>query len=86
MKDVGIDDVENKYCIVDFNAKRAKKGRLENKNALYEKSNIKELQRVILTELKSTNSYDIIRNTIYEIEQNLGEKDRRQQAPNHVLD
>lgn len=71
MKDVGIDDVENKYCIVDFNAKRAKKGRLENKNALYEKSNIKELQRVILTELKSTNSYDIIRNTIYEIEQNL---------------
>ena len=68
MRSVGIHDVETKYCIIVVNAKRAHKGRTENKPSLWDKSNMAELERVILSELKNTNSYAVIRNTIVEVE------------------
>lgn len=73
MKTVHIDNVDSKYCIVVVNAVRARKGRISNKPALLAKSGLAELENVILTELKNTTSFDIIRNAIYEIEQNLKE-------------
>lgn len=68
MKNVGIQDVDSKYCIVVVNAARAKKGRLENKPGMLQRSNIAELEKVVLTELRNTDSFAIIRNTIFEIE------------------
>lgn len=71
MQKVNIDDVESKYCIIAVNASRARNARLKNKPGLYDKSNFKELERVILSELKNTSTFNIMENTVYEIEQNL---------------
>lgn len=71
MQRVDIADVESKYCIVVVNASRAKKARLMNNTDFYQKSNFAELERVILSELKNTSSFNIIGNTVYEIEQSL---------------
>lgn len=68
MQRVGIEDVDNKYCIVTVNAKRANTGRLKGKPALIEKSGMVELKDVILSELKRTSSFDILRNGIKQIE------------------
>ncbi len=73
MQKVNIADVESKYCIVVVNAARAKKARLLNKPAFYDKSNFAELERIILSELKNTSTFNVIGNTIYEIEQSLKE-------------
>lgn len=73
MQAVGIPNVNDKYYIVVVNAARAKKGRTENKVLLVEKSNINELGRVILSELKQTSSYEVIRNATHEIENNINE-------------
>lgn len=71
MQKVDIEDVESKYCIVVVNASRARNARLKNKPGLYNKSNFIELERVILSELKNTSTFNIMENTVYEIEQNL---------------
>ena len=68
MQRVGIDNVDEKYCIVEVNARSAKKGRLENKKNLFARSNLDELKNVILNELKSTTSFDILRSGIRQIE------------------
>ena len=68
MQRVGIEDVDNKYCIVTVNAKRANTGRLKDKPALIAKSGMFELKDVILSELKRTSSFDILRNGIKQIE------------------
>ena len=68
MQKVGIENVEEKYCIVTVNALRARKGRVENKSALLAKSGIEELKNVILSELKSTTSFEILRAGIRQIE------------------
>ena len=68
MQKVGIENVDEKYCIITVNALRAKKGRVENKTALLAKSGIEELKNVILTELKSTTSFEILRGGIRQIE------------------
>ena len=72
MQNIGIENVDSKYCIVTVNAKRAKAGRLKNKVELVAMSGMTELKEVILTELKHTSSFEILRNAIREIENNLG--------------
>ncbi len=68
MNMVGIDNVDEKYCIVTVNAVRARKGRVEGKLRLIEKSGLGELKSVILSELKRTTSFDILRSGIRELE------------------
>ena len=68
MDTVGIENVDEKYCIVTVNAARARKGRVENKPPLVEKSGLDELKRVILSELKRTTSFDVLRGGIRELE------------------
>lgn len=55
------------FVITIVNAKRANKGRIENKEKLIEKSNIQELKNILLSELKLTDDYIIINNAIVEI-------------------
>lgn len=57
----------NDYVITIVNAKRARDGRIKNKHALIEKSNIQELKGIILSELKKTNNYIVINNAILDI-------------------
>lgn len=73
MQKVGIENVDKKYCIVTVNAMRAKKGRTENKQNLLAKSGLDELKNVIVTELKKTTSFDILRGGIRQIENILEE-------------
>lgn len=73
MRAVGIEDVDEKYCIVTVNAARARKGRLENKLKLLEKSGLGELKDVILSELKRTTSFDLLRGGIRQLENILEE-------------
>lgn len=55
------------YVITIVNAKRARDGRLRNKQALIEKSNMQELKSIILSELKKTNNYIVINNAVLDI-------------------
>lgn len=73
MKQVGIEDVDEKYCIVTVNAARAHKGRTQNKLGLLEKSGLGELKNVILNELKRTTSFEILRGGIKQLENILEE-------------
>lgn len=68
MRQTGIDNVDEKFCIVTVNAARARKGRIEKKPALIAKSGLYELQDVILSELKRTTSFDVLRGGIRQIE------------------
>ena len=68
MKKVGIENVDEKYCIVTVNAARAHKGRTENKPALIDKSGLAELKDVVLSELKRTTSFEILRGGIRQLE------------------
>lgn len=70
MKAVGITNA-NDFCIVTVNAKRAHKGRTENKKNLYIKSHIEELEKVILSELRATTPFMIMHNCIVEVEKHL---------------
>ena len=94
MKSIGIQNVDERYCVVVINAARAKKGRLENKQVLLKRSNIIELEKIILSELKNTDGFTIIRNTIFEIEKNLesiivtlekNNNDREMRIVNNIL-
>ncbi|MBQ9486865.1 MAG: 50S ribosome-binding GTPase [Selenomonadaceae bacterium] len=73
METVGIEDVDERYCIVTVNALRAKKGRIENKAGLWAKSGMEELKSVILTELRSSTPFEVLRGGIRQIEQILDE-------------
>ena len=68
MKKVGIDDVDEKYCIVTVNAERAHQGRVENEPLLIKASGFGELKDVILSELKRTSSFDLLRGGIKQLE------------------
>ena len=69
LRNTGIKDVDGKYCIVTVNALRARQGRLKDKPRLIEMSGMSELKEVILTELKKTSSFDILKNAIAQMEQ-----------------
>ena len=71
MRLVGISAEDNQYYIIPVNAQRAHKGRLENKQTLYSSSNIEELEKVILSELRKTDSFMVMHNSIIEIEKSL---------------
>ncbi len=71
MKQVGISDVEKRYCIITVNAKRAKKGRCTGNRRLWEMSNMDELGRVVLSELKKTNSFQVMRRLVSQMQQEL---------------
>ena len=73
MKQVSIEEVDEKYCIITVNAKRARAGRVKNIPELIAKSGLDELKDVILSELKRTTSFDILRTGIYQIESVLDE-------------
>lgn len=68
MSQIGIQDVEKKYCIIFVNAQRALKGRQLKKEELLKKSNMQELTTVIMQELKKTNRFTILANTVQEVE------------------
>ena len=68
MRQLGIENLNEKYQIITVNAEMAKCGRQENEPFLIEESNINELKQVIEIELKNTNSFKIWQNTISEIE------------------
>ncbi|MBR0261622.1 MAG: 50S ribosome-binding GTPase [Selenomonadaceae bacterium] len=95
MQAVGIEDVDEKYCIVTVNAARARKGRVENKSGLVEKSGLGELKDVILSELKRTTSFELLRGGIKQLENILeefiGKLERQENSEllrqmNHVLE
>lgn len=86
MKQVGIAEVEKKYCIVVVNAMRAKKGKEKNNPALWEKSNMEELRQVLLSELKKTSSFQVMRRLVGQMQQELlaiitalGEEERQEE-------
>ena len=68
MRQTGINNVENKYCIVTVNAERAYQGRKKGKEALIEKSGMNELKDVVLAELLKTSSIEVLRQSIAELE------------------
>ena len=73
MKRVGIENVDEKYCIVTVNALRAHKGREKDKALLIAQSGFDELKDVILSELKRTTSFEILRGGIKQLENILEE-------------
>lgn len=65
-------DLQDKdYVIVAVNAKRARKGRIEGKNNLIKLSNIKELESIVLSELKRMPTLQNLQRTVFEIEHHL---------------
>ena len=73
MRRVGIEKVDEKYCIVTVNAARAHKGRMEGKLPLVTMSGISELKDVVLSELKHTSSFTVLRNAIGQLEEILAD-------------
>lgn len=69
MRSVGL--YASQYTIVPVNAKRAHKGRTEGKHTLYAKSNIEELEKNILFELRRTSPFMLMSSTVQEIERAL---------------
>lgn len=80
MNQTGIADVDNKYCIVTVNAELARQGRVENEPFFIEQSGLDELKNVILSELKRTTSFDILRGSIKQVENILDEFIRKLEA------
>lgn len=72
VRKVGIDNVDDKYCMVAVNANTARKGRLTDKQKLIELSGINELRDIILRELKRTSSFEVLRQAIFQMEKLLG--------------
>lgn len=66
---VGLRDDD--YVIVAVNAKRARTGRLKGKPGLVALSNIQALASCIFSELKRMLTFDVLRRTVYEIEQHV---------------
>lgn len=73
MKTVGIENVDEKYCIVTVNADLAHQGRLENEPLFIADSGLAELKSVILSELKRTTPFVLLRNGIAQLEEILTE-------------
>lgn len=69
MRKTGIANIDDRFHIEIVNADRARKGRITNKTALVEMSNINGLKNIILTELKKTSSFDVLRRSILQMEE-----------------
>ena len=64
---LGINNVKERFTILFVNAKLAHKGRMANKPLLWEKSQIAELESYILSEMKNSDDFAVIRHAIDEI-------------------
>lgn len=71
MMALGINNVKERFTILFVNAKLAHKGRMANKPLLWEKSQIAELESYILSEMKNSDDFAVIRHAIYEINQDV---------------
>lgn len=71
MMALDIDNVKERFTILFVNAKLAHKGRTANKHLLWEKSQIAELESYILSEMKNSDDFAVIRHAIYEINQDV---------------
>lgn len=71
MMALDIDNVKERFTILFVNAKLAHKGRTANKPLLWEKSQIAELESYILSEMKNSDDFVVIRHAIYEINQDV---------------
>lgn len=71
MMALGINNVKERFAILFVNAKLAHKGRTANKPLLWEKSQIAELESYILSEMKNSDDFAVIRHAIYEINQDV---------------
>ena len=71
MMTLDIDNVKERFTILFVNAKLAHKGRTANKPLLWEKSQIAELESYILSEMKNSDDFAVIRHAIYEINQDV---------------
>lgn len=71
MMALGINNVKERFTILFVNAKLAHKGRTANKPLLWEKSQIAELESYILSEMKNSDDFAVIRHAIYEINQDV---------------
>lgn len=67
MMALDIDNVKGRFTILFVNAKLAHKGRMVNKPLLWEKSQIAELESYILSEMKNSDDFAVIRHAIDEI-------------------
>lgn len=67
MQHVGINNVDEKFSIVEVNAEKARQGRLKHKEGMIERSNMAALDRIISLELKKSNAYQVMANGIHEI-------------------
>lgn len=67
MMALDIDNVKERFTILFVNAKLAHKGRMVNKPLLWEKSQIAELESYILSEMKNSDDFAVIRHAIDEI-------------------
>lgn len=67
MMALDIDNVKERFTILFVNAKLAHKGRMANKHLLWEKSQIAELESYILSEMKNSDDFAVIRHAIDEI-------------------
>lgn len=67
MMALDIDNVKERFTILFVNAKLAHKGRMANKPLLWEKSQIVELESYILSEMKNSDDFAVIRHAIDEI-------------------
>ena len=67
MMALGINNVKERFTILFVNAKLAHKGRTANKHLLWEKSQIAELESYILSEMKNSDDFAVIRHAIDEI-------------------
>lgn len=71
MMALGIDNVRDRFTILFVNAKLARDGRIGNKRILWERSQIAELESYILSEMKNSDDFAVIRHAIYEINQDV---------------
>ena len=69
MRKNGIANIDDRFHIEIVNADRARKGRITNKPAHVEMSNISGLKNIILTEWKKTSSFDVLRRSIVQMEE-----------------
>ena len=67
MMALDIDNVKERFTILFVNANLAHKGRMANKHLLWEKSQIAELESYILSEMKNSDDFAVIRHAINEI-------------------
>lgn len=67
MMALDIDNVKERFTTLFVNAKLAHKGRMTNKPLLWEKSQIAELESYILSEMKNSDDFAVIRHAIDEI-------------------